>query len=242
MEIAQLDISKAQAILERLKDNAIFSAVGRESLPYDMETVLSIVDFIGKKRDAKFVLDESNIFLYTNLIKWVYGDPSVQCLDPETKQVIPGRLTAGIYIAGNTGSGKSWALEIMSAVAQLERIGITVSNERRALKWPCVRTDAVCDEYSKDGEIRKYKDMTVVCFQDLGTEPLESLFMGNRQGVMKQILEHRGDLHNVITLISSNLPINHKALNDRYDDRVSSRLCEMCNYFELKGQDRRKLK
>ena len=130
----------------------------------------------------------------------------------------------------------------MSAVAQLERIAVTASNERRALRWSCVRTDAICDEYTKEGEMRGYKDMAVVCFQDLGTEPLESLFMGNRQNVMKQILEHRGDLYNVITLISSNLPINHDALNDRYGDRVSSRLCEMCNYFELKGQDRRKLK
>ena len=44
-----------------------------------------------------------------------------------------------------------------------------------------------------------------------------------------------------LTLITSNLPMNHKRFIDRYEDRVSSRLNEMCNYFEIKGKDRRKL-
>ena len=34
--------------------------------------------------------------------------------------------------------------------------------------------------------------------------------------------------------------MNHKVLIDRYGDRVASRLNEMCNYFEIKGKDRRK--
>ncbi len=54
-------------------------------------------------------------------------------------------------------------------------------------------------------------------------------------------LEYRGDRTDQLTLITSNLPMNHKRFVERYDDRVASRLNEMCNYFEIKGKDRRKL-
>jgi len=81
-----------------------------------------------------------------------------------------------------------------------------------------------------------------MAFQDLGSEPMESLYMGNRLNVMRQILENRGDRTDVITLITSNLPINCQEFTSMYGDRVASRLLEMCNYFEIKGTDRRKLK
>ena len=35
--------------------------------------------------------------------------------------------------------------------------------------------------------------------------------------------------------------MSHKTFLERYDGRVASRLNEMCNYFEIKGKDRRKL-
>jgi DNA replication protein DnaC len=57
--------------------------------------------------------------------------------------------------------------------------------------------------------------------------------------VLRQVIEHRGDNPECLTMISSNLPMTHKILADRYGDRVVSRLQEMCNYFELRGKDRR---
>ena len=58
--------------------------------------------------------------------------------------------------------------------------------------------------------------------------------------VLRAILEYRGDRSDQITLISSNIPMEHKMFTDKYGDRVASRMREMCNYFELTGQDRRK--
>ena len=77
--------------------------------------------------------------------------------------------------------------------------------------------------------------------QDLGSEPQESLYMGNRVDVVRQLIEHRGDKTDEMTLITSNLKINGERLVNRYGDRVASRLVEMCNYFEIKGKDRRKM-
>jgi DNA replication protein DnaC len=85
----------------------------------------------------------------------------------------------------------------------------------------------------------KYKKMPILCNQDLGAELKESLHMGNRINVLKQLIEYRGDRQDLITLITSNYPIDSEFISVKYGDRVVSRLIEMCNYFELKGKDRR---
>jgi len=77
--------------------------------------------------------------------------------------------------------------------------------------------------------------------QDLGQEPQESLYMGNRVDVVRQLIEYRGDRTDEITFITSNMKINGDVLMNRYGDRVASRLMEMCNYYEIKGKDRRRL-
>lgn len=230
------------AILGKIKERGLFQSIKRFSyMPYNINMALQVVDAIGKERSAKFAIDAENRFTYENMIRWVHGDPEMKCVDPETKSIIPGRLDAGIYIAGNTGSGKSWTLEIMSAYCLIDNVQVQVGEKQRCLYWSNVRTDTICDEYTTDGTFDRFKKISVVGFQDLGAEPLESMYMGNRINVMRQILEHRGDRSDQITLITSNLPMEHKMFIDKYGDRVASRMREMCNYFELTGQDRRKL-
>lgn len=230
------------AILGKIKERGLFQSIKRFSyMPYDMNMALNVVDAIGKERRAKFAIDAENRFTYENMIRWVHGDPEMKCLNPDTKEIIPGRLNAGIYIAGNTGSGKSWVLEIMAAYSLIDNVQVTVGDTQRCLYWGNVRTDVMCDEYTEQGTFDKYKKMSIVGIQDLGAEPMESMYMGNRINVLRQILEYRGDRTDQLTLITSNLPMNHKRFIDRYEDRVSSRLNEMCNYFEIKGKDRRKL-
>ncbi len=235
-------IENMSVILDRIKKRGLFQGVGRfQYLPFDMELALELVEGIGKDRNPKFRIDDENRFTYENLIKWVHGDPEMKCLNPDTKEIIPGRLNAGIYIAGNTGSGKSWALEIMAAYTLIYNFQIQVGENKRCLYWSNFRTDTICDEYTSEGTFDRYKKMYIIGIQDLGAEPVESMYMGNRINVLKNLMEYRGDFSDQITLITSNLPMNHKVLTDRYGDRVSSRLNEMCNYFEIKGKDRRKI-
>lgn len=235
-------IENMSAILGRIKERGLFQSIIRyQYLPLDMELSLELVEGIGKDRNPKFQIDDENRFTYENLIRWCHCDTEMKCLDPETKRVIPGRLKSGIYIAGNTGSGKSWALEIMAAYSMVYNFQIQMGETKRCLYWGNVRTDTICDEYKMQGTFERFKNMSIIGIQDLGAEPAESMYMGNRENVLRQILEYRGDRTDLITLITSNLPINHKRLVDRYEERVSSRLNEMCNYFEIKGKDRRKI-
>ena len=235
------EIKCLNQILEKIESRGLFQSITRyQYLQYDMEDSLAIVEAIGKKRNPKFQIDNENRFTYENLIRWCHCDTNMKCINPATGDIIPGRLKSGLYIAGNTGSGKSWAFEIMAAYAMVYNFQIQMGETGRCLYWGNIRTDTICDEYTAQGTIDKYKKMSIIGIQDLGAEQMESMYMGNRVNVMRQILEYRGDRTDQLTLITSNLPINHKLLVDRYDDRVASRLNEMCNYLEIKGKDRRK--
>lgn len=236
-------------ILDKIKNEGVFNSVCRYAyLPYNLNLAMEVVAAIGRSRNPNFVIDDENRFAYENLVRWVHGDRSMMCLDPETKQRVPGRLDKGIYIAGNTGTGKSWALEIMSVYSTIDNIQISFGKDyegnevRGCLHWKNVRTETMCEEFSHEGSYDRYKKMKVIGIQDLGAEPAESLYMGNRVDVLRMILEYRGDQSDRLTLITSNLPINHQKLIDRYGDRVASRLTEMCNYFEIRGKDRRKVR
>jgi DNA replication protein DnaC len=230
-----------ELILKEITEKGLFQKIERfPCLPFNMNVALSVVEAIGKERNSKFRIDNENRFVYENLIRWVHADPEFKCMDPFTRQITQGRLDKGIYLSGNTGSGKSWAIEIMSAYSTIDNVRFSVFGAKKQLHWPCIRTDTICEDYATTGTIEKYKKMSIIGIQDLGAEPPESLFMGNRQNVLQQILESRGDQTNLLTIITSNLPINHEALTRRYQDRVASRLNEMCNYFELTGNDRRK--
>lgn len=230
-------------VLNRIGNRGLFQRITRYVYAdYDMQESLAIVEAIGKSRNPAFVIDDENRFTYENMIRWCHCDTKMQAIDPVTKKVIPGGLKKGIYIAGNTGTGKSWCLEVMAAYAMAFGFVITLGEtEKRMLYWDNVRADDICEEYAANGTFQKFKTRNIYGIQDLGSEPAESVYMGNRIEVLRQLLEYRGDRTDQVTLITSNLPMNHKILVDRYGDRVSSRLSAMCNYFEIRGKDRRKM-
>ena len=229
-------------ILDKVKSRGLFNSIERFTYkPYDMDYALKVVNGLGRSRTPKFKIDEENRFTYENLIRWVHGDSEMLCLNPETREPMKGRLNAGIYIAGNTGTGKSWALEIMTAYSLIDNVQFKVDDNNCCLHWENVRADSICEEFAREGSVERFKRRCILGIQDLGAEPVESLYMGNRLEVLRSVLESRGDRTDRITLITSNFPISHVKLAERYGDRVASRLAEMCNYFEIRGRDRRKI-
>lgn len=221
-------------------ERGLFNDIKRTTYSYNPIIAKEVVMAIGRTRTPKFALDATNTFAYDNFIKWIMGDASMQALDPITKRPIEGRLDSGIYVAGGTGTGKSWLLEIMSAFCLVDNPKIIIGKETRPLRWENFRADFICDEYATNGTIDRFKQMAVLGIQDLGSEPRESLYMGNRLSVIGSLIECRGDRTDQLTLISSNYPLGHNALEELYGSRVVSRLSAMCNYFEIRGADRRK--
>ena len=211
-----------------------------EYLLHKQNCALDVVREIGIARNEKFVIDTANRFTYENIILWVHGMP-FKCIDPQSGNIIPGRLDTGIYLGGTTGSGKSWTMEIMSAYSLIDNVQVKIGGRMIPLHWECMRAETICEEYAATGTLKRIKDIPVLCIQDFGAERTETVHMGNRIDSIRQLLEHRGDSSGLITHITSNYPIGkQEALTKRYGDRVVSRLMEMCNYFEIKGKDRRK--
>lgn len=235
-----LNISK---VLDFVRDRGFFPGFERVKIEnYDMKNSFDVITAIGKMRSPRFTIDDENRFAYENFIKWCHADTTMRALNPMTGEEIQGDVNRGIYIAGNTGSGKSWCLEIMLAYAQAWEFEIRFLDEKsnKPLLWRINRADEICECYSEKGETSRFKKFPIIGIQDFGQEPKETLYMGNRMNVLQQVIEYRGDRRDQLTLITSNLRISSEILKKDYGDRVQSRLCEMCNYLEIKGKDRRK--
>lgn len=74
--------------------------------------------------------------------------------------------------------------------------------------------------------------------QDLGSEPTEAIYMGNRHELLRLNIESRAD-YSTMTFVSSNFPMLSTELRQKYGDRVQSRCRQMFNYYLLGGEDRR---
>lgn len=222
----------------------------RKSNPntWEIGTMLKAVEEIGKKIDPRFVLDDDNRWTYAQLIMWVMNDVRIRNIvqtGKNEKTEIAGRPDKGIYLGGPTGTGKTVAMNIVRELYKINRFtykeylknGMAVD---RVAYWQEFRADQITDDFAQNGDLTLYKTTPLLCIQDLGSEPTETLYMGNRANVLRQIIEYRGDLGNkAVTLITSNFSPRNPAMRERYGDRAISRLIEMTNYLPLEGRDRR---
>jgi hypothetical protein len=219
-----------------------------EYRPYSMRKALKVFYEIGKSMYPDFVIDDDNIEVFKNLIRWVHActeKPTEHFIvqDPKSREKIPGSFTKGIYLAGPTGAGKTAAIDVMKEYAKIDSVQLLMNGSLIAINPRIYRTDDVCETYSQTGTIQAIKNARFVVFHDIASdsEPEESVFMGNRLKVMQNIIESRGDKKDLLTFFTSNVPFVNPIFQERYGDRVVSRMYKMCNYMELKGKDRRKL-
>ena len=203
------------------------------------ETAMEAFETLGGLIVPGFVIDDHNRFAYQNLVRWLIDDTDALCNTPEGGTA-PADLGKGIYLQGGTGTGKSVALDICKILCTF--FGLKVRTEANgtpiSLAWRSRRADDISEAYAREGDISPWKNEPLLCIQELGSEPGETIYMGNRRRVIGSIIEARGDMYNCITLVSSNIRINKVA--ELYGPRVYSRLIQMCNIITLNGPDRRK--
>lgn len=211
------------------------TSFGRITTLYDEADCFRLFLKTGQSLVPGFVMDEENRFAYENLLRWVDGRP-FQCLDPFTGDVIPGDVEKGVYLCGPTGSGKTTLLEVLRYYSRAVMNNCYLNDNKTLMLWKTRRAETICNAFATTGDIMAYYNERFLCIDDIGTEPKESNYMGNRLEVIKSILETRGDTQNQITLLTSNFRIKEGI----YGERVTSRLCKMCNYFELIHKDWRK--
>lgn len=235
----QLNDKQRSEILLKLSKRDFFKSIKRINGSIDVEYCLDILTEIGKSKCPSFQIDESNKFLFTNVLYWLYGDERCTAMDPETTTFTKGDLDKGFYIFGNTGTGKSVALDVIKAYSTLMEVPIIIDGKEEILFWENYRTTDICTEFANNGTFGKCIKSKILGIQDLGSEERETLYMGNRINVIQQIIETRGDANDNLTFITSNIPMAFDKIGKRYNDRVASRLHEMCNFYILGGKDRR---
>ncbi len=183
---------------------------------------------IGRHLTPDFVIDKDNRKAYTDVLKWCIGKEGN--LD----------LLKGIYLWGDTGTGKTLMLSLMLNVSRYYGIGFRTATGEYPLIDKTARADEICDDYAEEGDLTKWVAYPSLCINDLGAEPDETLYMGNRRKVLRSIIEQRADRADRMTLITSNYPPDAEEIVQIYGYRVMSRIKQMCNVICLPGQDRRK--
>lgn len=212
-------------------------AINRHRLNISVEDGMALACELGRRLHSDFIIDDGNRFVYENLVRWMFADPSAKANDAAGNE-IPASLTKGLYISGPTGTGKTVCMKVFSYFAKALSISYDAGVKQQFLDFNFYRADLICDEYAREGDLQKFKQLPILNIEDLGSESKETLYMGNRRCVLQSILEARGDSMRQITNVTSNIPIN--VLYQDYGDRVQSRAFEMWNYYILNGDDRRR--
>lgn len=219
-----------------LKDWPLASSIQRRRQDISLEDGIRLVKEIGIRLCPGFTIDKANSFTYHNIVLWMLGNPSAEARDAAGGYT-KADLTKGLYVAGPTGTGKTLCMRIFSNFAKCLALSYDVVDKRQYMDFNFHRADLICDDYAKEGDLQKYKQMPILSIEDLGSESQETLFMGNRRNVIQTILESRGDRLLQLTNVTSNIPIER--LGETYGDRVQSRAYSMFNYYILGGGDRR---
>jgi len=184
------------------------------SSEYSKEDEYKYFCSIAESLTDNFMATKNLNLLYNELIKWCHTEGN-----------------KGYFIAGLPRKGKTTAINILASYLLLKEIKYSLD---KVVFFKTFRCYNVCEHYVSTGEISSFLEPDFVCFDDLGTEPTESIYMGNRIGVMRQIIEAREDMKDKITFYTSNFQIDDPELMRRYGERAMKRIIERNNYFEFK--------
>ena len=195
-------------------------------LPYEIG--ISIREFLLK---AKFLfgneIEVTRPFkeIMKNLILWVHNDE---------KSIY--KRTNGIGLIGPTGTRKTFLMKCLQEYMKIDDVKYIRLNKVIPFNFKIFHSKDICGEFLNDGydAINKYSAYNIICIDDLGTEPVETVHFGTRLNVIEALIEERY-LAQKMTHFTSNLK-KDEILN-RYGDRVYSRLFETTNFIELIDKD-----
>lgn len=151
-------------------------------------------------------------------------------------------LRKGILLSGTVGNGKTTMMRLF-AVNQRQVFWLKSASDI-ANTWLKAGEEAISAYYEPHqlpvNDIDNfYQPYAALCLDDCGTEDVKNHF-GNRVNVIGQIIEERYFKGATGPWLHMTTNLNSDQLKEFYGPRVISRLREIVNLIELKGEDRRK--
>lgn len=227
-------------IMERMRAEGRFLSVHvhRNMALSSSEDALSLLEAIGENSVKGFVIDGFNERAYKAAAGWISGrEFKADSPGLENRTAVRGDHAKGFYVAGRPGSGKSLFMSVLSMACSVSGLQYSHAGRSFPLGLVSVRAETICHDYARNGDLEFYIKTPVLCVHDIGSESKETLYMGNRCEVIRQLIEARGDASGQFTFVTSNF--RYDRIKERYGDRAHSRLFSMFNYLELSGTDRR---
>lgn len=140
------------------------------------------------------------------------------------------------YIAGPTGTGKTTFCNILYDVFSQLKIFYTYEETYFYLSPVRKKENDINNEYIRTGKF-EYQERGSIYIDDFGMNK-EITYMGNKIKPMEDILLTRfDDMPYSYTFFSSNYPINHPIITEKYGERIADRLKYNCFYLELKEKN-----
>lgn len=167
-----------------------------------------------------------------------YKDALVQNLSEDVQQVVRSnynkeekRVTRGVFFTGGTGVGKTYALyAIQKRTSELCGYDATSGVEN----W--VELLFEMKEKINSNQIRDFLSSVTsrnhIFLDDVGAEKQTEWSQE-----MLYLIVNRAYQANRSLFIATNLTIEE--FTEKYGERITSRLVEMCEVLEIKGEDRR---
>lgn len=172
-----------------------------------------------------FSIDKNNQQVISDLFNYFIGQPGT--LD----------LEKGLWLEGDIGTGKSSLMQIFSK--------FMIGQGNGFLIHIC---SSIVNEYSLHGGLDTYTynksgysgKPSMMCFDELGREPMPATYFGQKINVMQYILHVRYSLWQTTklrTFVTTNL--DSLAVEELYGDFIRDRRKEMFNIVTIAGKSRR---
>jgi len=229
---------KHEAVLERerfnrenLINNRWSTEQTRSFMQYRAENV-----FLPKK----FVIDRENMLVFDMLCDYFSNDRGFI-----SKALAIGvnnpSLEKGILLCGIFGTGKTWMMQLFSK--NQRQCYNMVTCEKIAEAYQVEGVEGIA-QYEKNHK-NPYNDadsffhpVSGYCFDEIGSED-EIKNFGNNKNVIGNIIQKRYNMKFCGPLLHGTTNMSGPQINEYFGGRVASRMREVFNFIELKGEDRR---